>query len=176
MTIVCGYKDPDGAIWMGADSRTTGGSFIFPEIADKTLRFGRWTLGHSGQGSGLDLLRRRGGAIVEAKTPEDVSEIIQGLYKEAEFRKEPDDRGGPDYCQNSILACSDGLWGIYGDGSIIVPSWGFLAVGSGHPYAYGAAFAVRALVGGSALVDLALRAAIEFDGTCGLPLRVVRVE
>ena len=177
MTIVCGYKDAEGAIWMGCDSRTTGGSFIFPEQVEKIFRFGPWTLGHSGQGSGCDLLRRKGGPkIAAAETPEDVSEILQGLYKEADFRKRPDDDGAPDYAQNHILASATELCGIYGDGSIIRPSWGFLAIGSGSPYAYGAACVARALVGGSALVDLALRAAVEFNADCGLPLRIIRVE
>jgi ATP-dependent protease HslVU (ClpYQ) peptidase subunit len=177
MTIVCGYRDREGAVWIGTDSRTTGGSFIFPEAADKIVRYGRWTLGHSGQGSGIDLLRRKGGVIAEARTPEDVAEILQALYKEADFRKMPDDNGAPDYAQNTILASADSLCGIYGDGSIIVPSWGFLAIGSGSPYAYGAAFALRDYVdAGRVIVMEALEAAAAFNSDCGGELKLLRVE
>ncbi len=76
MTIVCGYKDRGGAVWMGCDSRSMGGGFIFPERVDKIIRHGGWTMGFSGNNTGLTLLSRKAGGIANMDDPEDVARVF----------------------------------------------------------------------------------------------------
>ena len=177
MTIVCGYRNRDGAVWLGADSRTTGSRFIFPEMVDKIIRIGRWAIGHSGNETALALLQRKGGAISETDDPYEVVDIMQSLYKEADYKRRTDDDGAPDYSQAAILATRSEIWAVSPDGSVWRPAWGFAAVGSGQDYAYGAAFVLhKGNMGGEALVRMAIYAACEFDTGCGGEVRVIRVE
>lgn len=172
MTTVVGYRDRDGAVWMGADSRSVGGRFIFPETVDKFVRHGRWTLGHTGMATVLALLRRKGAAIAEAESVYDVAELTQRLLKEADYRQRPDEDGAPDYAQTFIVSDGLGLWGICPDGSCWAPDWGFVAIGSGQEYAFGAAFVLheqRACA--ETVVRMALLAAVAFDTGTGGALR-----
>ncbi len=78
-----------------------------------------------------------------------------------------------------ILANRGAVWSVAPDGSVWEPSWGFAAIGSGSPYAYGAAFVAHMdKLDWSAedIVKAALAAAVEFDAGCGGELRVFRVE
>ena len=179
MTIVCGYKDRGGKVWLGADSRTVGGRHIFPESVEKIIRHGRWTVGHSGNETGLALLRRKGQAIAETDDPYEVVEIMQGLYKEADYKRRPDDNGAPDYSQACILATASEVWGVSPDGSVWKPTWGFAAIGSGQDIAYGAAYVAhhfRVVDDGEHVVRMAIEAACQFDVGCGGEIRVGSVE
>lgn len=177
MTIVCGYKDRDGAVWIGADSQATGGRFIFPESVDKIVRLGCWTIVHCGNGTSLALLRRKGQAIAEASDPYHVIEIMQGIYGDADYRRRPDEDGAPDYEQACVLATARAVWGVGSDGSLWEPKWGFVAIGSGQDYAYGAATVLHQ--GGmpaDIVLRFAIRAACEFETGCGGEVRVELVE
>ena len=67
-----------------------------------------------------------------------------------------------------LVAGPTGLWEVSGDGTILEPVLGYLAIGSGAPVAYGALHATRHLAP-DVRVLLALEAACEHASGCGRP-------
>ena len=58
MTIVVGYLDPAGKVWMAADTRSVGGLFIFPDKTRKLHRVCNWLIGLSGPDRHHEFLRK----------------------------------------------------------------------------------------------------------------------
>jgi ATP-dependent protease HslVU (ClpYQ) peptidase subunit len=167
MSIVCGYRPPgSGRVWLASDSRSTGGYFIFPERTNKLRRIAGWLIGASG--------------------PDPIHEIVEGLktpsmrigvfrndvmaaLKAAGWETEKQDRGGepPSYGFSMIAAQPGELWGIAPSGAIWSPEDGFIAIGSGQDFAYGAFFPQSADNDPKLIVRSAVMAAIHYRADCG---------
>ena len=176
MTIICGYLDKrSGKVWLASDSRTSGDNFIFPEKSIKIVRHGAWLLGLSGPSR-----------FAEWQNGSEEFETIEGVRDSMieHVRSVAKDSGGEvgdaQHWNVALLAAKQGhLWVVGSDGSIWQPEWGFAAIGSGYPYAYGAAHALFACsddhVDPETLVRAAVEAAICFCADCGGPVQVFSI-
>ena len=174
MTIVCAYR-PEGSdvVWMASDSLTVGGDFAFPERSRKVQRVGGWLIGSSGSDRIHEIVAALGVGdgrrVVDGDSPWDVRDCIMGAIRVGGWEPERQDRGGnpPAFGFSAILARRGGLWGVAGEGSVWEPRWGFVAIGSGQAYAYGAALALVGDAQPGYLVRRACEVAIEFRTDCG---------
>lgn len=178
MTIIVGYRAPDGSVWVGADSQVVSGSFIFPEPVKKIVRHGEWRVGVTGFFHGVDLVRRKGRAIAEADNPYDAADLIQNLYREAGY-KQCDHSGAPCFEQGHMLAHPRlGVFSLSGSGTVGVPEANFLAIGSGCEIAYGAAYMLARgkNIEPDVFVRAALSAACHYYADCGGELMIEHVD
>ena len=169
MTIVAGYLDPAGKVWMAADTLSSADAFVFPERTRKLFRTRDWLIGMSGSDRHHEFVPRAAGF-------ENVEEIRDRLMNHARTIGSDgvQEKGEPAGYHVSLLAARAGeLYAISGDGCIWRPAWGFAAVGSGQDYAYGAAHALLCgrdpslFVTGEDVVRKAVEAACAFRGDCG---------
>ena len=192
MTIIVGYLEPAGKIWMAADSRVSDhdSAFIFPQRAKKLHRCGDWLIGGSSS-SRFDEFWEDGShqwgsvRVLRDEFLTFVKELGVEPHGEANDKGEP-----PAYGFSLLAARAAELWLISSNASLMQPAWGFAAVGSGQDFAYGAAHAllgtkmpIQALIGnpieriekvgeicchgGEAIVRAAVQAACAFRGDCG---------
>lgn len=166
MSIVCGYRDDAGRVWLASDGRSTGGSFIYPEVSRKIWRGGGWLAGASGPDRIFEIMVA---AAVGSETVEVLRDRLMAALKDGGWEPEAGRAGDPPAYSFSVLAARAGeLWCIAPEGSIWRPTWGFAAIGSGQDFAYGAAHALRGHgISGDTIVRAAVSAAIEFRSDCG---------
>lgn len=177
MTIICGYIDQSGKVWLGADSLVTGGDFIYPEPCRKIMQFGPWWLGIAGSGRSMQLASRSQDDIAASTHPEDIVQILMDLWALAGYKREEARFGPPDYDQYALLARKGELYTSSSNGILTTPSWGFMAIGSGMQIAYGAAYVARRLNdSGREVVYNAVAAACAMNTGCGGDLVIFPVE
>lgn len=186
MTIVCGYKDPvTGEVWIGADSASVSGGYRFQAVERKIVRFGDWWVGVAGLSRGIEVIE----ATAESyRGPNSIRAIVDEIFagfERAGFAHDDDRKAGPPcYKQQIIIARPGKLFDIGEDGTVGEPSWGFVACGSGAPWAEGAAWLMHEgnkhkirtpLFAADAIIDNAIRAALNFRTDCGGEIVIERV-
>jgi hypothetical protein len=167
MSIVCGYRPPGSdRVWLSSDSRSCGGDFIYPAVSRKIVRAAGWLIGMSGP----DLVHEMVGRLDQTPWPAaTVRDRIWSWAKDAGWGTSHRDDPGPlCYPMALILARPGELLGIAPDGSIWSPEDGFVAIGSGQDFAYGAFFA-DGTIGAEpdSLLRCAVLAAINYRSDCG---------
>lgn len=113
----------------------------------------------------------------EVVVREMVDEIF-AIFARRGFQPADDHKTGPPCYHHQIIIAGLGeVFDIGEDGSISTPAWGFVACGSGAPWAEGAAWALVQQKQHSAedIVALSLRAALQFRSDCGGDLVIERV-
>ncbi|HVN64767.1 MAG TPA: hypothetical protein VMT58_09035, partial [Candidatus Binataceae bacterium] len=159
---------------IGADSRGSSGAFVFPNKMKKLHRKDGWLVALAG----ADLYQEFCAGFPAFDRVEVFRDFLIEFVKQ-NGRTPIADIGEPDAWNLSVVVGRRGeLFVITGNGSIWKPAWGFVAIGSGQDYAYGAA---RVLVGqgvvhGMQIVNTALEVACEFCTNCGGPLDVAVAE
>jgi ATP-dependent protease HslVU (ClpYQ) peptidase subunit len=185
VTTVCAYVEADTLrTWVGWDSRATqSGEFIVPTLCRKFRKIGAWWIGVAGNFSAMDLIESGAAKIIEADTnPLAVAAAVQGLFKDAEWKRCDDHPGAPCYEQYWMMVRKGHIFAVTEAGSVVKITPGFYAEGSGRDYAMGAMnalllappFAHGRLDGGD-LVNRALNAAACYDVATGLPFEVQEV-
>ena len=172
MTVCCAVRDGD-AVWIGADGRVTGrDGFLIRDDVEKWRLFGGFHIAVSGHmrlevvTSGYD---NTGGA-------QRLAEQIRFCVKSDGWVSAKVEDGGPEeFCYEMIIVDPERrVWLVDGSGAMLDMGSQFAAIGSGAPYAYGAAF-VYPGHGGEAMVKNALAAACRYDRDCGGALFVGKV-
>jgi ATP-dependent protease HslVU (ClpYQ) peptidase subunit len=170
VTIICAKHDPDRKeTWIGADTRVTARTFIYPERIEKWIPVGPWRVGTAGSGRFNHIVRRDADRLSEHATPVSLCDALRKLVQDDGWKANPDEAGSLYYPNVSIiLASPGGAWILSGGFSITdqAPSDRFLAAGNGDEFAFGAAYALRGCPA-NVIVRAAVEAAIEYDSACG---------
>lgn len=174
MTVIVGYRDLDGQVWIGADSLVTSERFRFLDPAEKAFRAGSWVIAQSGSITVLDMLQANVGIIAEFTKPQQIGDLIIEYAKALGLKPEQGDGELPDYMQRGILSKDNRLWEVSGCGQVSEIRAGFTAEGAGYPYAFGAWFALDMQQTGGEVVRICLEAACQFDASCGGPLTILK--
>ena len=174
MTIVCAYQPPGSPkVWMASDSQLIGGDFIYQGTQKKIFRCGDWLVGASGSPRFNERL------LEPPRVWDDVRQIRDDLFAYAKEigAESGEDKGYPTSFAFQFLAGRRSqLFGIASTGAIFRSDWGFLAIGSGQPYAYGAAWALKGgMIGPANIVRDAVLAAIAMSCECGGEIQIETV-
>jgi len=159
---------------MAADSRSSSGTFIWPERSQKILRVGARLYGAAGSDLVLEIIMVAARGEHPTGSPQRFRDNLWEHLRERGWERESN-RGGEaaGYNVQIIVAAAEGLWGIVGDGTIWQPQCNFIAIGSGQDFAYGAAMALMANSNYSDdrdaehLLRTCCRIACEFRSDCG---------
>jgi len=165
VTIVCAYKT-DRSVWIGSDSRVSAHGMIVSSDTDKWYHINGVSIGLAGSARSLSILSEW---RWNAQTiPGFVRDFRTALANDNWESTDRDGNGGPaDYpCDMLIVDRDKDLWLVNGDGSAIMVKT-FAAIGSGAPYAYGAAYNAAAHYAPPDLINHVLRAACAYDPDCG---------
>lgn len=181
MTICIGYRDPTGAIWLGADSRASNGGYIFQTTVRKIVKTGAWFAAVAGRDEILQLMRENSPYLAGAVSAQDYGARWIELQTKGAFKREDTEKsfGPPSYGHSLLLARGDQLWDVSSTGSPAEPLDGFVAIGSGATHAEGAAYAFRAAnvsLAPEKIVRICLEAAVAHWGDCGGELNIVKVD
>jgi ATP-dependent protease HslVU (ClpYQ) peptidase subunit len=169
MTIIVGYK-PLGSsrVWLGADTRTTGSGFIYPERRCKLHREDDWLWGVAGADRFHEFRFLVGSSV------EKITTFRDQFFAWVKEWTGPATQGTPPYYYelDLIVARRDELWSIAGNGCIWSPDDGFCAIGSGGDFAYGAAYAyglapLRSDETAILMVKHTIQAAMKYRQDCG---------
>jgi ATP-dependent protease HslVU (ClpYQ) peptidase subunit len=185
VTTVVGHHDPETQeTWIGVDTRGVWDRFVFPTLAPKLVRLHGWVLGYTGDGKTYDVMTRASDDLSKNETIWDLAVAVQRVLKEADYRdiQRVEESGPPGYGQQFLAANASGIWSIGSQGTVVtpIPAWGFLAIGSGEDFAYGAVYALslhKRSMGfdSKQLLEHALSAAAYFDAATGEPFIIERV-
>jgi ATP-dependent protease HslVU (ClpYQ) peptidase subunit len=180
MTAICGFRDPAGTVWIGADSRAINGSFIVQMECRKILRAGVWRIGQAGSAVAWNTLTRIENTLARCADVEALAIESRRAFRNAEFSdcKEKDHPGPPNYGQEILVACPSGIWIIEPDGTITEPIGRFLAVGRAQDICYGAAAILlryQSELTGAAFLSLVLQTAADFNMSVAPPFHIERV-
>ena len=172
MTIICAVLDPeDECSWIGSDTVIYLGDCSQP-CEPKWIIYDRWAVGVSGLTRADNVIAARGDEIFGGcDDPFEFTERLRKVLLDDGFQDTRRERGdGPhDFGCNLILATPDNVWNMDGHLSFDAAQRGLLvAEGCGREIALGAAFAAREAGRSSrAIVEVAVRAAIEHHAFCG---------
>ncbi len=175
MTIIVAQKcKATGDIWIGSDSRISSDGFIYPSYAQKWVpSHDGWWIGVCGSNRALNLVTeypaKWGGGNAF-----DTANSIRDLLKEDGWN-EDDDKGGAPMFKNSYILASNlfGVWAVSSNFCVTNFHYEFCAEGSGHQYAYGAAFCAQGHP--QHIIPVAIGAAIKYDADCGGDIFVRRI-
>lgn len=180
MTIIVGYVDEDGDVWLGADSRRTSGrQYIYQDSAPKIIKAGPWLIGLAGSSMMSRLLELRAEAISGFLEPGPIGDLVVMLAKEFGFKPEEEAGGPPLWGSSLIIASIDGLWEMSSSGMVWKCDSGFCAIGSGSPQSEGAAYALKVSelrISGEDVVRVCLEAACAYDTACGGEYTIMKTE
>lgn len=180
MTLVCGYLEKNGRVWIGGDSVGVNGSFVVPARLSKLLRAGDWRVGMAGNWAANLPLERAADRLAACGGVGDLVFAILDVLKEAGFNdtKPPNTPGPADFAQEFLAARRDGIWAIEGDGSLVIPKGRFLAIGRAQDIAYGAAEVLldRGPSEGREFITCVLEIGARFYASVGPPFWIECVE
>jgi hypothetical protein len=110
MTAICGFRDPAGTVWIGADTRVVSGSFIVPMECRKILRAGVWRIGQAGSGAAGSALQAADNMLARCADVDALAREIRRVFRNAEFSdcKDKNHPGPPEYGQEIIVATPNG--------------------------------------------------------------------
>jgi ATP-dependent protease HslVU (ClpYQ) peptidase subunit len=180
MTAVCGYRDPNGTVWIGADTRGINGNWIAPCEMHKIIRAGVWRIGHAGNAPAEDVLDRARETLARCEDAAALSRETRRAFRQAEFAdtKPEHQPGPPDYGQELLIAWPNGICTIECDGTVITPVGNFLAIGRGQDVCYGAAAAIEQLkpeLTGAAFLNIVLQIAAQRWSSVAEPFDIQKV-
>lgn len=180
MTIIVGYVDPDGEVWLGSDSlKTSGREYRYQGSFPKILRAGPWLIGLAGSAMMFRLLQLRTDVIAGFEYPGQIGDFMVGLAKEFAFKPEEEAGRPPAWGNSCVIASVDGLWEMGGDGTVWQCDESFVAIGSGSAQAEGAGYALKVSdfpIAGDDVVKVCLEAACAYDTACGGELVILKAE
>lgn len=172
MTIICALHVPKKGTWIGADSRVSSRSFVYPMPARKIARIGARALLVCGSGMTMTLVKRHQARLLAKDDPDAVAMALMQMQERAKYRLDKDDASALSYGQVFIYATPKGVWDIDSAGAWLAVEPGKLwARGNGIDFALGYDLAVRQR-GGIPERDRihgALFAATTYDLSCGEP-------
>lgn len=180
MTIVCAQR-VGNSVWIGSDSRVTSHTFIYPIGEDKWRAYaGHWWIGFSGTTRLATLLETND--LFVARPPKDIYDLCSSLLNTvvADGWCSSEKEQGPRHFGGVLIIVSPDL-AVYEVGGRFDPTDyrdKFCAVGSGEPFAYGAAFAIDRQMP-KCRTDLmftrAVEAACAYDVGCAPPIFVKEI-
>ena len=174
MTIVCAVKDPAGGVWIGSDSRVTGGhGFIAPVTFKKWRQVGNLWVGVCGHARLFQLFGYPGPDPTAALFAEYLRERVRG---EGWKDDERSTRGGPpDMGGGAIIVDKESVHELTPGGVLVDYGDELCAIGSGCEYALGAWSATRDPVPRPLSMVKAIDAAMRYDQDCGGQRWIIRV-
>ena len=130
---------------MASEGRTTvGGGAIVEETAQKVFAAGRWLVGWSGWAAGADVIRQILPDIEQASSAWEIRGLLRAACERSGWVGEASSEGGPKgYPLDVLVACPDGAWQIFNDGSVTPLAGRFWGAGSGWKFAVGAALGLQ---------------------------------
>ena len=180
MTAICGFRDPAGTVWIGADTRVVSGSFIVPTECRKIVRAGVWRIGQAGSAAAGAALQAADNMLARCADVDALAREIRRVFRNAEFSdcKDKNHPGPPEYGQEIIVATPNGIWEITTDGVVIEPIGRFIAIGRAQEVCYGAAAMLMRYqpeLTGAAFLSLVLQTAADFYMSVAAPFHIERV-
>lgn len=175
MTIIAALRDGD-TVWIGADSRITDSHGLIVSGDHRKWRHisDMFWLGSAGH-------VRLDAVIGQMKLPSDrhsaygFAQYLYAAVSDDGWIPEDTKDGGPrQFCYDCIGIDPGGIWLLHGSGVAISTGGEFVAVGSGAPYAYGAAFALSHK-SAMDVVTGAVSAAYQYDRDCGGKMLVEQI-
>ena len=160
MTIICAQR-VEGGVLIGSDSRVCKGSFVCPQGQSKwAATLGGLWVGWSGHLRSMLLTTDKGSVW-------DYVVAHRGRLRDDCWDVGETGNGGPaNYASDLIIVDKGRVFHVHGSGSIVDFGDNFCAEGSGHEYAYGAAYALRA-ENAELRMRMAIEAACKYDTDCG---------
>ena len=188
MTCVVGLV-ADDEVWIGTDSAAVDANNSLQHVRGKLVRLalgessatallGYTTSFRMGQilahHVALPAMTWRPSSVesnVEAYVVQRIVPVVRGAFRDGGWAKKENEReqGG-----TFIVACKGRLFGVWDDFSVIEPTSGYEAVGSGRYEALGALYATEGMAARER-VETALRAAEHFNGTVRGPFVVEKL-
>lgn len=182
MTVIAAIKDAEH-IYYGADSRITYDSGPAYDICNKwrevpSKHFDEPILFGSAGSGRLDGVIVSSSKILETCiTPYEIADVLKRAVIGDSWRDAKGEDGDPqDYSLEIIMVFNNDIYRISSDFSVTpIPDFTLVAVGTGEPYALGAAYAYRNRTS-KEQVKVALQAAIKYDPNCGGKIQINEIE
>ena len=183
MTCVVGLAS-DGEVWLGCDSAAGDANNSLQHVRGKLVRLALGQssatvlLGYTTSFRMGQLLQHHVAlpALTWRTDPEQyvirqIVPVVRAAFRDGGWAKKDNEReqGG-----TFIVACKGRLFGVWDDFSVIEPTSGYEAIGSGRYEALGALYATEGMAARER-VETALRAAEHFNGTVRGPFVVEKL-
>lgn len=175
MTIIVGYRTPQGVV-LAADSQGTAGSSI-TYGTKKMFDFGHFVIAISGSYRLRALLDTHRAAWCRWRDPQKLANALREAIRKDEWTLEEERGGGPKTIGGSMLIAArngKGLWEMDCDSTVEeIPIGYFVAAGSGSNHAIGALAALRDLPWSpERIVRKAMEVTCKYNAFCGGEIHV----
>lgn len=182
MTVIAAIKDSEH-IYYGSDSRVTYDSGPAYDICNKwrevqSKHFDEPVMFGAAGSSRLDNIIVSSSKILETcVTPFEIADVLKRAVIADSWRDAKGEDGDPqDYSVDIVMIFNKNIFRISSDFSVTaIPDFTLVAVGTGEPYALGAAYAARAKTC-KEQVKTAVQAAIKYDPNCGGKVQLGDIE
>lgn len=182
MTVIAAYKDDIG-IHLGSDSRITYSNGTKYDLGNKwrllKSKASKYSIYVGCAGSArLDNLIIANSKLIESATSAfEIGDLIKRAVISDAWKEEKDDGGEPqNYDIDILIIFKNNIYRVGSDFSVIqIPDFTFVAIGTGEPYALGAAHSSRNK-SGKELVRLSIQAAMHYDVNCGGRIHITLLE